>query len=83
MGDYQGSSGYLPLLRRSLDVPHQRCQLQARQSEQCHGGEDQDCKLQFEEAWGAVDWDAGDCLTRRKREFVADMHALVELEIWH
>lgn len=50
----KGSSGYLSLLRRSLDVPHQRRQLQARQSEQCHGGEDQDCELQFEEAGGAV-----------------------------
>ena len=33
IGGYKGSFGYLPLLRRSLDVPHQRCQLQARQSE--------------------------------------------------
>ena len=30
MGGYKGPSGYISLLRRSLDVPHQRCQLQAR-----------------------------------------------------
>ena len=55
----KGSSGYVPLLRRGLDVPHQGCQLQARQPEQCHGGQDQDCELQFEEAGGAIGWHAG------------------------
>ena len=33
IGGYKGSFGYLPLLRRSLDVSHQGCQLQARQPE--------------------------------------------------
>ena len=52
----KGSSGYLPLLRRSLDVSHQRCEFQAGQSEYGHGGEDQDRELQFEETWGAIGW---------------------------
>lgn len=66
----KGSSGYLPLLRRSLDVPHQRCQFQARQPKQRHGGENQDRELQFQEAWRAVGLVAAGSPTQKMQELL-------------
>jgi len=46
-----GSSGYLPFLRRCLDLFCQGCQLQARQSNHNPIWQGQDCELHKQEAW--------------------------------
>lgn len=55
-----GPSRHLPVLRRSLDFPHQGCVIQAGQPNDRHCGESQDRQLQQQASWRGINRSAMD-----------------------